>query len=381
MILAGADMIVDGARQSGLAVRVHDGRILLVGPDEPRASERFALPAGAVLAPGFVDVQVNGGGGVLFNDTPTGAAALAMAAAHRRLGTTAILPTLITDRREVMRHAGEAACDAVSVANGGVIGVHFEGPFLSQKRPGVHRADLIREMAPDDVAFLENLADCVPVLLTLAPECVDDADLARLAAGGVVVSAGHSAAPFERVVTAMEHGLRGVTHLFNAMPPATARDPGLVAAALGAEELFCGVIADGIHVHPAMLGLLLRCKRPDRTMLVTDAMSVAGTDMAGFVLQGRDILRRDGKLVTADGTLAGADLSLAQAVRTIAALPGASLAQVIGMASWVPAAFMRLEHDFGSIAPACRADFVLLDPALNVLGTWVGGVFQGAPGA
>jgi N-acetylglucosamine-6-phosphate deacetylase len=381
MILAGADMIVDGKRQSGLAVQVHHGRILLVGPDEPRASERYALPADALLAPGFVDIQVNGGGSVLFNDTPTRAAGLAMAAAHRRLGTTAILPTLITDRPEVMRRAGEAACDAIDVANGGVIGVHFEGPFLSPKRPGVHRADLIREMAPDDVAFLENLAARVPVLLTLAPECVDDDDLARLATGGVVLAAGHSAAPFERMVTAMEHGLRGVTHVFNAMPPATARDPGLMAAALGMDDLFCGVIADLIHVHPAMLGVLLRCKRPDKIMLVSDAMSVAGTDEAGFVLQGRDILRRDGKLVTADGTLAGADLSLAQAVRTMAALPGVSVAQAIGMASWIPAAFMRLGLQIGSIAPARRADFVVLDPDLNVLGTWVGGDYQKAPGA
>jgi N-acetylglucosamine-6-phosphate deacetylase len=381
MMLAGADMIVNGQRQSGLAVRVENGRVLSVGADEARAAGRFALPADALLAPGFVDIQVNGGGGVLFNDTPTGPAALAMAAAHRRLGTTSILPTLITDRPEVMRRAGEAAGDAADVAHGGVIGVHFEGPFLSPKRPGVHRADLMRDMPPADVAFLRALAAKMPVLLTLAPECVNDADMARLAAGGVVLAAGHSAAPFERVAAAMQHGLRGVTHVFNAMPPAAARDPGIVAAALVSDELFCGVIADLIHVHPAMLGLLLRCKRRDRMILVSDAMAVAGTGLASFSLQGRTILRREGRLMTEDGVLAGADLDLAEAVRNMAALPGVSVAQAIAMASEVPAAFLRLDHVIGRIAAGCRADFTLLGPGLAALGTWVGGAFQKAPGA
>jgi N-acetylglucosamine-6-phosphate deacetylase len=381
MMLAGADMIVNGVRQSGLAVRVEHGRIKSVGPDALSACERFALPADAVLAPGFVDVQVNGGGGVLFNDTPTAEAALAMAAAHRRLGTTSILPTLITDRPELMRRAGAVACDAVQAVDGGVLGVHFEGPFLSHAKPGVHDPALIRAPGPDDIAFLKTVAARVPVMLTVAPETVDVADLAQLIAAGVVLSAGHSAATFGQTTEALAAGLWGFTHLFNAMAPSTAREPGIIAAALCADDAFCGVIADLIHVHPAMLGLLLRCKPPDRIMLVSDAMPVAGTDMAGFVLQGRDILRRDGRLVTADGTLAGADLSLAQAVRNMMSLPGVSLAQAVGMASSVPAAFMRLGQDVGSIAPGRRADFVLLDKDGHVLGTWVGGVLQGALGA
>jgi N-acetylglucosamine-6-phosphate deacetylase len=380
-MLAGANMAVDGAIQPGLAVWVRNGRIAAVGPDQPGAAGRFALPKDALLAPGFVDAQVNGGGGVLFNDTPTRQAALAMAAAHRRLGTTAILPTLITDSAAVMRRAADAAEEAAASPHGGVHGIHFEGPFLSQARPGVHSADLIRAPLSDDIEFLRAAARRMRVLLTAAPETLADADIATLSQAGIILSAGHSAAAFERVSAAMANGLRGFTHMFNAMAPPTARAPGITAAALSADEAFCGVIADLIHVHPAMLALLLRCKRRDRIMLVSDSMAVAGTDLVGFSLQGKTILRRDGMLATEDGTLAGADLDLAQAVRNMAALPGVTVAQAVAMASEVPAAFLRLDHEVGRIAPGCRADFCLLGPELEIFGTWVGGDFQKAPGA
>jgi N-acetylglucosamine-6-phosphate deacetylase len=297
-----------------------------------------------------------------------------MAAAHRRLGTTSILPTLITSEPAKMHQAAASAGEAVA-AHAGVLGVHFEGPFLSPDRPGVHRPDFIRAPEEADLRLLESLAAELPVVLTLAPERVGAMAQARLAAAGVLLCAGHSAARFEQAGPA----LRGVTHIFNAMNPASARDPGLaVAALLG--DLFAGVILDGVHVHPAMLRLLLAMKGPARVMLVSDSMSVAGTTATEFNLQGRRVLRRDGRLVTEDGVLAGADLSLAQAVRNAVELLGLEEATSIAMATAVPAAFLRLDREVGRIAPGLRADMVLLSPRLDVLGTMLGGVWDGEPG-
>ena len=342
--LTGAAILIDGAWQSGRGILVQDGALQAVLPDsECVMAERVALPAGTLLAPGLVDVQVNGGGGVLFNDTPTAEAARAIAAAHRTLGTTAILPTLITDTTAAM----QGAALAVKTRIPGVIGVHFEGPFLSPARPGVHAAHFIRPPSQSDVIFLEDLAAQLDgaVLLTLAPETVDGATLRRLSDAGVILSAGHSEASYECCTGAIADGLRGFTHVFNAMPGAAARSPGLVTAALLDPDTWCAVIADGVHVHPAMLRLLLAAKSPGRVMLVSDAMPPTGTPLERFELQGRTILRERGRLATQDGTLAGADICLADAVRYAVRTLGLSSAQALTMASEVPAAFSAQTAD------------------------------------
>ncbi len=377
--MTGAAILTDGAWQSGRGVLVQDGAILAVIPDTaPVTADIVALPPETLLAPGLIDIQVNGGGGVLFNDAPTPEAARAIAAAHRSLGTTSILPTLITDTEAAMRQAAQA----VEGSCPGILGVHFEGPFLSPARPGVHARALIRAPRETEVILLAELAQRLDgvVLLTLAPEVVDDAVLRRLAEAGVILSAGHSEADYERVVGAVAAGLRGFTHVFNAMPGPSARAPGLVAAALLDPATWCGVIADGVHVHPAMLRLLLAAKPPGRVMLVSDAMPPVGTSCARFELQGRRILRGNGRLTTEDGTLAGADICLADAVRVAVATLGLDAAQALTMASTSPATFLGLQDRVGRIAAGCRADFVLLSPSLDVLGTWLGGQFQGEPG-
>ncbi len=374
-LLTGAAILHRGEWLAGHGVLVQGGTIRAVLPEGGDiAAPRTHLPPGSKLAPGLVDVQVNGGGGILFNDAPTAEAARAIAAAHRKLGTTAILPTLITDTKAVFSSAAEAA-----QTGQGVIGIHFEGPFLSQAKPGVHRADLIRPPDESDLLGLEALAARLdgPVLLTLAPETVPCADLRRLRAAGLVLSAGHSAASFEQCEAALAAGVTGFTHLFNAMPPLAARAPGITAAALLHRQAWCGVIADGIHVHPAMLRLLLASRPANRAMLVSDAMPPTGTDDAVFNLQGRTIFRRDGCLVTEDGTLAGADLCLMEAVRRIVQLTGISDAQALTMASEVPAAFLGLAERFGSIAAGRQADMVLLTEGLEVIGTWLAGQWQG----
>ena len=279
-----------------------------------------------------------------------------------------------------MREAAYAA--RITAAQDGIAGIHFEGPFLSPARPGVHDRLLLRSATEADLALLESLAAGLDgtVVLTVAPERLNDATLRRLADAGVVLCAGHSEASAERTADAIAAGLRGFTHLFNAMPPAAARAPGLAATALLDPDTWCGVIADGVHVHPAMLRLLLAAKPAGRVMLVSDAMPTVGHAGASFQLGGRTILRREGRLTTPDGILAGADISLADAVRCCVHLLGLTPAQALTMATEVPATFLRQQARIGRIAPGCRGDLLLLSGTLGVLGTWLGGRWQGEPG-
>ena len=370
-LLGGADIVARGNRLSGHALRIEAGRIAAILPDDRQAPGRTALPEGAILAPGFIDIQVNGGGGIQFNADPTAEAAAAIATAHRTLGTVSILPTLITDAPDRMPRAAEAA--AAAGQGRGVIGLHLEGPFLSPDRPGVHPPEWVRAPEAADLALLESLPARLgkPVVLTVAPEIMPPGSIDRLRAAGVRVCAGHSAATFEQVPR-----MSGFTHVFNAMRGGTARDPGIVAAALLDDEAYAGVIADGVHVHDAMLRLLLRCKALERILLVSDAMAPAGTALHEFMLQGRRILRRDGRLTTENGTLAGADLCLAQAVRHMIGL-GVKLPTAIAMASTNPADFLGIAHERGRIAIGLAADLVLLSSEMNVLGTWRDGAWMG----
>ncbi|CAO3408267.1 N-acetylglucosamine-6-phosphate deacetylase [Azospirillum largimobile] len=383
-LLTGARIFTGETILDGRSLLVGDGRILDIvapGRSPPDVDRTVALEAGDLLAPGFIDVQVNGGGGVLFNEQPTLEATLAIAAAHRRFGTTGLLPTIITDTPDCHRAAAEAAVTAVAQPGSGVLGIHFEGPFISPQRVGAHDSRFVR--APDgaDLDFIGGLPGRMPggrVLLTLAPECVEDAALSRLMAAGVILSVGHTMASAERVVEAFDLGVRGVTHLYNAMPGIANRQPGPAGAALADRRPWCGLIADGHHVHPLMMRAALAARPRGRMMLVTDAMPPTGTDADSFELNGRTIYRRDGRLVLADGTLAGADLDMATAVRNAGTLIGLPLEESLRMASLYPAEFLGMAGERGRIAPGWRADLVLLRPDLTVKGTWVEGEWRGA---
>ena len=371
--LAGGRLFTGDAMLEGWGIVVDEAGVVRdLAREAPAGAAVTRVADGAVIAPGFVDIQVNGGGGVLFNETPTREGAMAIARAHRRLGTTSILPTVITDDPAVMVRAAEgaAACDPGS----GVVGVHLEGPFLNPSRKGAHPAGWIRQ---EEAALIEAFA-ALParfgargrVLVTLAPECVSDAAIGRLAAAGVLVSGGHSAASVERTFEAMAAGLAGFTHLFNAMPPIGNRAPGIALAAMASEIGVCGIIADGIHVHPALLRLVLARKPAGSVVLVSDAMPVAGTDLAAFRLGGREVRREAGRLVLEDGTLAGADLDLAGAVRVAVTRLGVSLEEALRMASLYPARFLGMEDRLGRIEPGRRADLVVLSEALAVEMVW-----------
>lgn len=358
----------------GRAVLLENGRIAAVTSEaDPRvkAARRHDLK-GAMLVPGFVDAQVNGGGGVLFNDSPTVDAIRDIGRAHRRFGTTGFLPTLISDDLSVIAEALGAVRGAIAQKVPGVIGVHIEGPFISPERKGVHDSEKFRDLDERGVQLLTSLG-VGRTLVTLAPEQTTPATIRRLTAQGLVVSAGHTNATFDEMRTALRAGVRGVTHLFNAMSPLTHREPGVVGAALHDPECWCGLIVDGRHVHPAVLQLALRSKRPDRFMLVTDAMPNVGAAQTSFMLQGRRIEVRDGVCVDENGTLAGSALDMATAVRNTVDLLGLPLEQAVRLASTYPAQFLGLGSELGHIAPGFRASLVALDERVRVVDSWIDG--------
>ncbi|MFM2044930.1 MAG: hypothetical protein RLY86_3506 [Pseudomonadota bacterium] len=380
-LLTGARLFDGEEWLDGCALLIEGGKIAALPVEGPATDtlsgrvETIALPPGTILVPGFLDVQVNGGGGILFNATPTVDAALAIAAAHRPFGTTALLPTFITGETGAMRQAADGAVAAVRIPGSGIVGLHLEGPFLAPARRGVHDGDFVRTPTDGDIDWLCSLpARLAPgkLLLTCAPEVMRPGDIARLTAAGVIVAGGHSAADLDRTQSALAEGMTGFTHLFNAMPPIANRSPGIALAAMADPESWGGIIADGVHVHPALLQATLRLK-PGRVFLVTDAMPPTGTDLPDFVLDGRTIHRRNGQLVTEDGILAGADLDMAQALRNTVRLLGMPVGEALRMASLYPARFLGLEGTHGRIAPGRRADLVALSADLRVIRTLVAG--------
>jgi N-acetylglucosamine-6-phosphate deacetylase len=371
-----AEAVFDGDRMhADAALVVEDGRVAAIVPRaEAPSGERVAL-AGGILAPGLVDLQVNGGGGVLLNDAPDVDGIRAICAAHARLGTTGLLPTLITDTPEVTRAVVEAGIAATEARVPGFLGLHLEGPHLDRRRKGAHDPALIRPMTAEDLAALLGAARRLPALLvTLAPESATPAQVAALAGAGAVVSIGHSDTGIAAARAAFAAGARCVTHLFNAMSQLGNREPGLVGAALDAEGVRAGLIADGIHVAPESMRAALAAKRgADGIFLVTDAMPVAGTDLTEFALNGRRILRRDGRLTLEDGTLAGADIDFAGAIRVLVREVGLTPAQALRMATAVPAAVIGAEARCGRLAPGMPADLVHLDVDLALAGVWRAG--------
>lgn len=377
--------VFDGTRLGPGALLVEDGTIVAVLRQEAEAEGAAVTElasgtvedlGGGILAPGFVDLQVNGGGGIMFNEAPTVATLRTMAAAHAALGTLTLLPTLITDTPEVTRAAVAAVAEAVAEGVPGIAGLHLEGPHLSLARKGAHDPSLIRPMEPEDLRFLLDTALAVPRLyLTVAPESVDNKCIFALSNAGVVVSLGHSDAGFSAARAAISAGAKAATHLFNAMSQLGNREPGLVGATLASGEVSAGLIADGLHVHPATLRVALKAKEgPGRLFLVTDAMAPAGTALQSFQLNGREIRRADGRLTLADGTLAGADLDMARALRVITREAGAAREHALAMATSIPAEVAGLANRCGAFAAGRSADFVHLSEGLELLSVWRGGV-------
>lgn len=358
--------------EAGRCVLIEDGRIAATLPaaDCPADADRRVLDGD--LLPGFIDLQVNGGGGVLLNDQPTVEGVAAIAAAHRRFGTTGLLPTLISDDLDVVAKAIAAVDEAIGQGVPGILGIHIEGPFLNPAKKGIHDASKFRTLDAEAIDLISSLRNG-RTLVTLAPELAPPGAVRTLAGRGVIVAAGHTDATYEQVRAALDDGLAGFTHLYNAMTQLDSRAPGAVGAALEDRASWCGLIVDGHHVHPAALRVALAAKGADRLILVTDAMPTVGSDTKQFTLNGQTIIADDGRCVSPDGTLAGSDLDMAMAVRNAERLMRVDYETAVRMASASPARAMRMSEERGEIRPGLVADLVLVDDRKQVLETWIAG--------
>jgi N-acetylglucosamine-6-phosphate deacetylase len=365
--------LFDGERMiDDHALIVEDGIISAIAPaaNRPAGSENHQLDGG-VLAPGLIDWQVNGGGGIMFNGTPTAAGVRAIVEAHRKDGTTSLLPTVVTSAPETLTAALAAAGEAHRIVPGS-LGIHVEGPFIDVRRKGAHPPLFIRTMTREDADLLIAAKTGVMVV-TVAPASVSNALIARLTEAGIIVSIGHAEATAEEAQAAFEAGARAVTHLYNAMSQLAHRQPGLVGAALADPRIFCGFIADGHHVHEAAGRTAFNAKGTDRLTLISDAMSAAAGGPAVFYLDGRRVTRVGTKLTLDDGTLAGAAITLMDSVRYAVRTLGISLADALKMATLTPARLLRVDDRIGRLRPGCEADLVHLADDLSVRGTWLKG--------
>lgn len=368
----GGRLVMPGGVVDGLCLRVERGLIRDIVPDDDRAGEWAEVDLdGDYLLPGFVDTQVNGGGGALFNADPSVETIRMIAAAHARLGATTIVPTLISDELDVIEAGLRAVEQARAEDVPGIAGIHIEGPFIAPERRGIHDAAKLRRIDARAIDLLRDFRGGA-MIVTLAPELVDVGIIAQLTEMGILVCGGHSNADYDCVRVALAAGLAGFTHIFNAMSPMQHRAPGMVGAALESDA-WCGVIVDGLHVDPAVLRIAFRAHRMDRFMLVSDAMPTAGWHGTEFWLGDTSIVARDGKLLGPDGTLAGADLDMSRALRNAIELTGLSVVQASMMASTAPAHFLRLGDRFGTLAPGRPADMVRLTADLRVKQVWQAG--------
>ena len=375
-----AKRLFDGKRiHDNVHLEVKGGAISRIEQASQSPSSANAELDGLVCA-GFIDTQVNGGGGVLFNYAPSLATLLTMMRSHSVYGTTAMLPTIITDSSKVMADAANAVAEAIGVGAPGILGIHFEGPNLSEEKRGIHPSKHVRSISDTDLATFTR-KDIGKVMITLAPENVSPDIIAELVEQGVIVSLGHSAATYEQALAAIDAGATCTTHLFNAMSGLTAREPGLINIALSDERLTCGLIADLHHVHPQNCALAYQCIGAERLMLVTDAMAHVGSDLQTLPWLDSTITRKDGKLTLDNGSLAGSCLDMSSAVRNMYLLlkqqarnhdADTLLANVLNMASRVPAKLLGIA-DRGNLKVGNKADFVLLSDDLLVKGAWIGG--------
>ena len=367
--------VFDGDRlHNGLAVVLEGGRIveLLPEKDVGGKNENSWDLGGRILAPGLIDLQVNGGGGVMFNNAPTVQTIQTMAATHRRFGTTGFLPTLISSDFDTMQQAIDAVGQAIAAGVAGVLGLHLEGPFLNADNRGIHDADkfcLLDEAAFELLTSLKT--GCT--LVTIAPELTTPEMISRLTSHGVIVSGGHSCANYEQTREALKAGMQGFTHLFNAMPPFTSRAPGMVGAALEDHQSWFGIIADGHHIHPATVAVAVAAKRKGGAVLVTDAMATVGADNKVFELDGAKITAANGCCWTDSGALAGSDLDMISAVRNTARFANIDALEALRMASSYPAHALRLDDQLGFIRPGYKASLIELDDDLNMYRSWIDG--------
>lgn len=362
-----AAQLFDGTQwHKHVAFSVEDGLVVDFRPDSD--STGTVLPG--IVSAGLVDIQVNGGGGMLFNQQPNSDCLKAMINGHSRYGTTSMLPTLITDELSVMQQAADAIAEAIATSLPGIVGVHFEGPHLSVPKRGIHPQHCVRPISDAELALFTR-QDLGQVMLTLAPENVSPDVIRDLTQRGIKICLGHSNADADTVMAALDAGASGFTHLYNAMSGLTGRAPGMLGAALLRDDAWCGLIVDKHHVSDLACQLAYKTKGVERLILVTDAMAHVGSELQNMPYLDTEILRDGDKLTLPNGTLAGSALDMASAVRNMHQL-GVPLEDALQMASATPAQFLGFDS-IGHLAKGKRADFTLFSQDLHVTHTWIGG--------
>lgn len=358
------EQLFDGERlHTGKALRLLDDQVV-----ETASATSAALPLKGCLTPGFVDLQVNGGGGVMLNDTPTRQAMTKVAAAHRRFGTVAILPTVITDEPDVLDRAAQAVIEAQG--DQGILGLHIEGPHISYARRGTHNGRFIRDLDDRTMEVVARLRRRdVNVMITVAPEASTPQQISMLSSLGAIVSIGHTDADAETLEAAIAAGAKCATHLFNAMSPMTGRAPGAVGTVLNS-HLCSGIICDGYHVDDRMIDLALRARpKADLMFLVSDAMAtVGGPDK--FSLYGQEVHLCDGRLLNVEGNLAGAHITQAQGVARLVKHIGVSLESALRMAVTVPASVVG-DAGLTELVGRKTQDLVVVSKDLSQIGPLV----------
>ncbi len=371
--LINANILCPDGFSPNLSVIVKDGTIIDIIPSIPANIKTIDIK-GDFLIPGFIDLQVNGGGGVLFNDNPSVETIKTIAAAHRKFGTTSFFPTLISDSKDKIKQAIKAVDAAIKSKTPGVIGIHLEGPFLNAQKKGVHDEKFFTSITDEDIELVTSLKSG-KTIITLAPETSNYKTIKSLVERGVIVSAGHSMASFDQTNKAINAGLSGFTHLYNAMRPIHHREPGLILAALLDNRTWSGIIVDGHHVHPAMLKLALKAKGEDKLFLVTDAMPcVGGGD--SFKLGGKTIIVKNGICQTEDGVLAGSALDMMTAVKMAKKMLGIGFEQAVKMATQTPASFIGLDNKIGQIKKGHKANLLQVSKDLQIVKCWIDGVIH-----
>lgn len=364
-----ANRIFDGHKMHDNAqVVVENGLIKSIEQRNKRAKQHID----GLLCSGFIDLQVNGGGGALLNTHRDVDGIEAIFAAHHNYGTTAMLPTLITDTAAVMASAADAIADAIAQKSAGIIGVHFEGPHLSVAKKGAHSEAFIRPISDAEWSVLAR-EDLGQIKVTVAPENISCDDIKRMVELGVIVFLGHSNADFKTAQAALDAGATGFTHLYNAMSPMTSREPGMVGAALLNDYATCGLIVDGLHVDYDACRLALKTKPKGSVVLVTDAMSVVGTDIERFAFFDREIIRTGNQLNSTTGELAGSALDMIQAVANTVKYVGVPIEEALRMASLYPAKCLGIEKEYGQLIAGARADIIAIDDNWQVTQSWIGG--------
>lgn len=370
MVAYTGDAVFDGESMHwGKSLVLHNGNVEGIVENNRVPANCFVKPfPGQIISPGFVDLQVNGGDGLLLSHDPSLETIKRMSAAHIKTGTAAFLPTLTTDTPEYVDLAIATVSKAIENHVPGVLGLHLEGPHLAVCKKGAHDADLIRPMGEKDLEVLCAAAALLPTLMvTVAVESVSPAQIEKLCSAGAIVSLGHTNGDYEACMAAVNAGASCATHLFNAMSQTCGRSPGLVGTVLSCQNLATGIIADGHHVHPANVALAFQAKASNKGLfLVSDAMALTGSRATNFEFGGRTVQSCGGRLVLEDGTLAGADIDLAQSVQNLMEFSDANLEQALSCATSVPAVAIKRSNDVGSFICGRPAHAVICFDAKNV---------------